>query len=150
MTQPSSQPLVDDGALVVLDGDGRLDHAEHAGTFAGSGADAAGEFREIVRLVKALERFLPATAEDEVVPLRDQVVDRAAAGHAGNDVAGVAERSAAIHAARALGAAFLVVAVNLELAPVLEAFERCDFGIGLASDFHESCWLAHVIMRFEI
>jgi hypothetical protein len=35
-------------------------------------------------------------------------------------VAGVAERSAAVHAARALGAAFLVVAVDLEFLPVLE------------------------------
>ena len=145
MTQPSSQPRVDDGALVVLDGDGRLDDAEHAGAFAGSGADAAGELREVVGLVQALERLLPAAAEDQVVPLGNQVVDRAAAGHAGNDVAGVAERRAAVHAARALGGAFLVVAVDLEFLPVLDAFERGDFGIGLASDFHESGWFAHVI-----
>ena len=58
-------------------------------------------------------------------------------------MAGVAEGRAAVHATRALGTAFLVIAMNFELAPVLEAFDWSDFGIGLASDFHESCWLAH-------
>ena len=46
--------LVDDRALVVLNGDGRSDDAEHAGAFAGSGADAAGELGEMIGLVQAL------------------------------------------------------------------------------------------------
>jgi hypothetical protein len=65
-------------------------------------------------------------------------------------VAGVAEWSAAIHAARALGTAFLVIAVDFEFPPVLEAFDWRDFGIGLASDFHESCWLAHDLIRLLV
>jgi hypothetical protein len=104
VTQPSSQPRSMIAHFDVLDRHRRLDHAEHAGALAGGGADAAGELGEVVGLVQALERFLPATAVDEVVPLRDEVVDGAAAGHAGDDVPGVAERRAAVHAARALGA----------------------------------------------
>ena len=94
--------LVDDRDFDVLDRDRRRVDAEHARAFARRGADAAGELGKIVRLVQALERLLPEAAIDEVVPLGDEVVDRAAAGHAADERAGVAERDAAIHAARAL------------------------------------------------
>ena len=68
--------LVDDGALDILDGHGRIVDAEHAGTLARGRADATGELRKIVGLVQTLEGFLPQTAVDEVVPLRYEVVDR--------------------------------------------------------------------------
>ena len=45
--------------------------AEHARAFARRRADAAGELREVVRLVQPLERFLPQAAVDEIVPLRE-------------------------------------------------------------------------------
>ena len=73
---------VDDGVLDALDGHRRGVDAEHARALAGRRADAAGELREVVGLVQALERLAPEAAVDEVVPLRDQVVDRAARGHA--------------------------------------------------------------------
>lgn len=40
--------MTDDGALDELDGDGRLMDAEDAGGFAGSGADAPGEFGKLL------------------------------------------------------------------------------------------------------
>ena len=135
--------LVDDGAFVVLDRHGGFDHAENTGSLTRRGADPAGELGEVVRLVETIERLAPAAAEDEIVPLGNEVVDGTAARHAGDDVSGVAERRAAIHATRALGTTFLVVAVDLEFLPVLEAFDRVEFGVGLASDLHESSWLAH-------
>ncbi len=94
--------VVDDGALDVLDGDRRLVDAEHARAFARRGADAAGELGKIVGLVQAFQRLVPEAAINQIVPLRDQVVDRAAGGHAADQRAGVAEGDAAIHAARAL------------------------------------------------
>ena len=48
---------------------------------------------KVVGRVQVLQRRLPLVAVDEVVPVGDQVVDRAAL---------VAERDAAIHAARRL------------------------------------------------
>src|ERR1700692_4862895 len=48
--------------------------------------------------MKDADGILPAVAIDEIVPVRDDVVDRAAR---------VAKRNAAIHAARALHAHFL-------------------------------------------
>ena len=81
-TQPSSKPRSMICALDVLDRDRRLVDAEHARALAGRRADAPGELREVVRHVQPLERLAPQPAVDEVVPLRDQVVDRAARGHA--------------------------------------------------------------------
>ena len=46
--------FVDDADFDVLDRHRRLVNAEHAGAFARSGADAAGEFREVVRLVQTV------------------------------------------------------------------------------------------------
>ena len=86
---------IDDGLLDVLDGDGRLVDAEHAGGFAGRGAEAAGEFGEVIGGVQLARGFAPAAAIDQVVPIGNEVGQRAA---------GVAEGHAAIHAARALRA----------------------------------------------
>ena len=64
--------------------------------FARRRTDASGELREVVGGVQTADRFLPAAAIDQIVPVGNDVGERAA---------GVAERHAAIHAARALRAA---------------------------------------------
>ena len=74
--------VVGDGALDVFDGDRRIVDAEHARTFARRRTDAAGEIGEIIRLVQPFERFLPQAAINQIVPFGNQIVDRAAAGHA--------------------------------------------------------------------
>ena len=86
----------------ALDCHGRRIDAQHAGSLARGGADAAGELGKIVRLVQAVERLAPQAAIDEVVPFGDQIVDRTAGRHAGHQVARVAKRNAAIHAAGSL------------------------------------------------
>ncbi len=134
---------VDDGVLDVLDGDGRLVDAEDAGALAGRGADAAGELGEIVGLVQAVQRLLPQPAVDEVVPLGDEVVDGAAGGHTADELAGVAERDAAIHAPRALRAELLLLHVVVELLPVARALERRAVDGELAQILDESGRLSH-------
>src|SRR6185369_11006399 len=96
----------------VLDGDGVVVDVEDAGLLAGSGADAAGELGEAVGRVQALDRLAPAAAVHEVVPVGDDVPERAAL---------VTEGDAAIHAARALALQHVVGRPLLELAPVLQA-----------------------------
>ena len=61
----------------------------------GRRADAAGELREVVGGVQLAHGFLPAAAIDQVIPVGNDVGQRAA---------GMAEGHAAIHAARALRA----------------------------------------------
>ena len=91
--------LVDDGAFDGLDGHRGVVDVEGAGGLAGRGADAAGELGEVVGGVQDLDGGLPVTFVDQVVPVRDDVVDRAAL---------VAEGDAAVHAARTLDGEFAV------------------------------------------
>ena len=74
---------------------GSLVDAEHARGLARRRAQPAGELREVVGGVQPLDRAVPVVAPDQVVPLRDEVAERAAL---------VAERDAAVHAAAGLRA----------------------------------------------
>ena len=114
---------VDNGALDILDRDGRGVDAEDARTFAGGRADAPGEVGEIIGLVQAVQRFAPEAAINQIVPFRDQIVDRAARSHAADERAGVAEGNAAIHAARALLAQLGLVQMKMKFVPIPDAFE---------------------------
>ena len=70
---------VDDRVLDLLDRDRvALADLEHAGGLARRRAQPAGELREVVRRVQLADRVVPAAAVDEVVPVRDQVPQRAA------------------------------------------------------------------------
>ena len=70
--------------------------------FARRRADAAGDLREIVGRVQVARRLFPVAGVDEVVPVRDLVVDRAAGRRVRDGVGAVTIRHAAIHAARGL------------------------------------------------
>ena len=80
---------VDDLHLDLLDRHRVGVDAEHAGGLARRRAEPAGELGEVVGRVQPLGRGPPVAAPDQVVPLRDQVAQRAAV---------VAERDAAVHA----------------------------------------------------
>ena len=85
--------VVDDLDLDLLDGHRVLVDAEHAGRLARRRAQPTGELREVVGGVQPLDRVAPVVAVDQVVPVGDQVAERAAV---------VAERDAAVHAPRRL------------------------------------------------
>ena len=103
--------------------------------FARRRAQLAGELREVVGRVQAVDRRLPAVAVDEVVPVGNQVAERAAL---------MAERDAAVHAARAL----LLAARRSGTAdrPRASRWRRSSTGprrVLLALDFDEACRLTH-------
>ncbi len=81
---------VGDRALDVLDGDGRLVDRQHTPRLARRRAQPAGELREIVRGVQPVGGRPPVLPRHQVVPLGDQVAQRAGV---------VAEGDAAVHAA---------------------------------------------------
>jgi len=135
--------LFSNGILDVFDGDGGLNDAQHAGPFAGGGADPSGEFGEVVGFVEAIERILPASPVDQVVPLGDQVVDGATAGGAVHFHACVAEGGAAVHAARALGLQVFLGHVEVKFIPVANAIGGGDFIRHLAQKFHKASWFSH-------
>ncbi len=76
---PSLVPgAVDDLDLDLLDRDGWLVDAEHAGRLARRRAQPPGELGEVVGGVQPIDRVTPVTAVDEIVPVGDQVAERAA------------------------------------------------------------------------
>jgi hypothetical protein len=100
----------------------------------GAGTDAAGEFGEVVGRMQDLERLAPAAAVNEVVPVGNDVVHRAAR---------LAEGDAAVHAARALAAHLLVGERAHELLVDLDAFADRLVGPVGALDFEEAGDLSH-------
>ncbi len=98
---------VGDLAFDGLDGDRVVVDVERAGRLARRRADAAGEVRKIIGRVQVARGFFPVAAIDQIVPVRNLVVDRAAGRHVGKKLGAVAVGHAAIHAARGLIAHFL-------------------------------------------
>ena len=133
---------VDDRVLDVLDGDRRIGDAEHARTFARRRTHAAGELREIVGLVQTFDRLFPALLINEMIPLGDEVVDRAA-------VAGLAKRHAAIHATRALRLQVALLGRGVDLVVIVQALQRIAIRHRLALKLHKSSWFTHLEKSFR-
>ena len=85
---------------------------ERTSRFARRGTDAAGELGEVVRRVEDVESRAPLPAIREIVPVRNDVVDR---------TSGLAKRNAAVHAASALPRSFIVGEGHDEFAIVGDA-----------------------------
>ena len=84
----------DDGGFVLPDGDGCVDaELQHTALFAQRRADASGELGEVVRLCQDVVRLAPLPLVEGVLELRRAVAQRTGP---------VAERHAAVHAARGL------------------------------------------------
>jgi hypothetical protein len=123
-----------DLVLDALDRDRVRVDAEDAGRLAGCRAEPSREFGEVVGGVEPLDGGRPVVAIDEVVPLRDEVPERAAL---------VAERDAAVHAASALVAGRLVVERLVDLAPVPQAHRYGAPARQFAAELDEPGRLTH-------
>src|SRR5262249_1362003 len=109
---------------------------ERAGRLARCRADAAGHFREIVGREQIARGFFPVAAIDEVVPVRDLVVDRAAVVTIGD---------AAIHPARGLLARLLFGERQDEFAIILDPLLNRSVVAILALEFEEARDLTHYL-----
>lgn len=103
---------------------------------AGRGADAARPFGEIVGGMQVADRLVPVAIVDEVVPVRDLVVDRTACRP-------VAIGNAAIHAARGLFLDFLVRHGQREFAEMANTVGCRLILVDLPVDFEKTCNLTH-------
>jgi len=101
-------------------------------------ADAAGHLGEIVGGVKVARRLLPVGVIDEVVPVGDLVVDRAAL---------VAIGDAAIHAAGGLLGHLRIAERHEELAVMADAIGRRLVAPVLPLDLEKSRDLSHQPIR---
>ena len=102
--------------------------------FARRGAEPAGELRKVVRRVQPLDRRLPAIAVDEIVPVGNQIAQRASL---------MAERDAAVHAPRALLLQLVLGIRQIDFVPVLQALGHRTGRHLLAMNFDEACWFTH-------
>src|SRR5262249_59252966 len=117
-----------------FDGDGIVLDVERAGGLARCRADAAGDLGEIVGGVEVARSLLPVAAIDEVVPIRDLIVD---------GTTGVAVGNAAIHAACRLFLVLLLGQRAHEFAPMLDALRDRLVVAVLTLVFQEAGDLAH-------
>ena len=130
------EAAVDDRVLDVLDRHRRIGDAQHARAFARGRAGAAGELGKVVRLVQPIERVLPAALVDQVVPLGNEIVDRAARF-------ALAKRHAAIHAARTLRAQVQLGRRGEDFQEILRPLQRIAIRHRLPLEFFKACGFAH-------
>ncbi len=125
---------VDDGVLDGLDAHGLVIHIQRAGCLAGCGANAAGELGEVVGAVQGVEGGLPVATVHQIVEVWNDVIDRAAV---------VAERCAAVHAARRLFVGLGIVQTDHELFVVFQALGNGLVALFDALVFHEASDFSH-------
>ncbi len=125
---------IDDRVLDGLDAHRQVVDVEHARRLARRRADAAGELGEVVRRVQHRGRVLPLVGIDQVVEVRNDVVDRAAA---------VAERRAAVHAARGLHLRLVGLQADDEFLVVLQALRHGRVALLDALVLHEAGDFSH-------
>ncbi len=96
---------------------------------------------KVIRAVQNVERGFPVLPIDQVVEVRDDVVDRAAL---------IAKRNTAVHAARRLHAGRIVGQMNDEFAPMLGARARRFGSFFQPLIFEEPGDLAHVLLMLPV
>ena len=129
---------LDDRDLDRLDRDRVVVDAEHARALARRRAEPAGELGKVVRRVQAVDRRVPPIAIDEIVPVGNQVAERAAL---------VTERDAAVHAARGLAFEHRLRVRQVHLLPVVDPLRDRPRRMLLALNFDEPCRFAHIDVR---
>ena len=125
---------IDNRRFDGFDRDRGIIDAQHARAFARRRTQAAGELREIVGRMQALDRRAPVIAIDEIVPVGNEITERASL---------MAERNAAVHAPGrlALERPRRIRQVNLE--PVADALRDGTRRLLRADDFQKSGRLTH-------
>ena len=106
-SNPTFRPsTVNDGVLDRFDTHRVIVVVQSARSLARCGANASGELRKVIRAVQHIDRRFPIALVNQIVEVRNDVVNRAAA---------IAKRRAAIHAARALVFSLFVIQTDDKL-----------------------------------
>ena len=121
----------------------RLGDRQHARRLARCGTDHSGELGEVVGRVQTCACRIPPTTTHEVVPLGNQISQRASGS------SGVAERDSAIHTPTGLLGDLVerrdrVESVRVYVFPVLHALGDRTILCFLLPDFQEPAWVSHV------
>src|SRR3974390_657478 len=145
--EPLRDRIIRDCALHRFDGYWIVLEVERAPGVARRGTDPPGEIGEVVGRVQIACRFVPLATVDEVVPIRNLVVHRAAGRRAGDAAGAVAITPPAIHAAPRPLSQFIFRRRQDEFLPVPDAlFDRLVVPI-FALEFQKAGDLTHLTPR---
>ena len=132
---PSFRPsTVNDGVLDRLDAHCVVVVVQGASSFAWCRANASGELRKVIRAVQHIDRRFPISLVNQVIEVRNDVVDRAAA---------ITKRRAAIHATRALVFGLFVIQNNNKLFVIFQTLGDRLIALFDALKLHESGNFSH-------
>ena len=134
---------LDDVKLIVVRRHRRVIEALDAGLLAERRADTTRELREVVRLQKTAQRVGDVAVVDLIVPLRAEIVERAAREHTRQLHAGLAERNAAVHAARALLPTLLLREGDVKFLEIFDTLLYRNVFIFFSRIIEKSCYLTH-------
>ena len=148
--QAVGEGVLHNGALVLFGADSLAVLGAGAGGFAQSGADAASELRQAVGALQPPPGPGQRAAVYKVVCLGDQVMQRAAGGHTGHGLPGLAERHAAVHAAGGLAGLGGGGKRQVEFVKILQPLPRRPLGAGLARILQKAGGFAHGCASFML
>ena len=134
---------LDDGQLVVIHRDTVTHHPAGAGRLAKRGTDPPRKFREIVGFGQPGKSFLPVAVVYLVVPLGNQVVQRAAAEHPAENRPGLAEGYTAVHAPGGLPLPLRQAERRMKFRKGRDSLQRFHRSVHLSVIFQKSGWLSH-------
>ena len=132
-----------DGILILPGGHRLPVQPTGTGRFAQSRTHPGSELRETVGLLQSLVSLFPVPGVNQVVPLRNQIVERAPAGHAAQHHPRLTERHPALHAPRTLKLLLLPGQMLMELIKMPNPLQR---PLGLAHFpliFHKTGGFSH-------
>ena len=141
--EPSGIALLHDGQLVLLHRDWVTVQATGTGRLAQGGAHPAGKLRKVVGLSQPFQGVVQVAVVYQVVPLRNQIVQRTAGIHPRQLHPGLAEGHAALHAPGPLPLPLLFWLHGMELIPVPDALQRRLRRIAPARIVQKSCGFSH-------
>ena len=135
--------LFDDVELVVVRRHRRVIESLDAGLLAERRADTARELREVVRLQQTAQCVGNVAVVDLIVPLRAEIVERAAREHTRQLHAGLAERNTAVHTTRALLPTLLLREGDVKFFEILDTLLYRNVFIFFSRIIEKSCYLTH-------
>ena len=133
----------DNAQLILFDRDRVSVQAAGAGRLAQRGADSSGKLGKIIGFAQPLIGQIKIAGVDQIIPLRHQVMERAAGKHPVELDTRLTEGDAALHTAAALLPPLLLGQQRVKFIPMLDALQGLLSGIAAALVIQKSGWFSH-------
>ena len=123
-----------------FDADRVIVDVQGAGCFAGSRANSAGEFGEVIGGVQGIKGCAIITAVNQIIPVRDNIVNGATCR---------AEGCTAVHAARTFKLDLVILQGNDKLFIIFYPFNYRQVRFVLPFEFHKTGYFTHYLPRYN-